>query len=58
MNINWKSYSSDLASSYDTLKRMKQEKQFVHSRVVSPGQCSAAAEEFMNDEIFIKISSL
>ena len=56
VNISWSNCGSDLPSYYDTLQRTKAEKKFVHSKIVSSWQCSAAAEKFMNDQMLIKAS--
>ena len=56
VNISWGSCGTDLPSYYDTLQRSKTEKKLLHSRIVSSGQCSAAAEDFMNNQMLIKTS--
>ena len=56
LNITWESCGMDLPSYYDTLQRSEVEKEFVHSKIVSSGQCSAAAESFMNDRMYVKTS--
>lgn len=56
VNISWTGCGTDLPSYYDTLNRKKAEKKFVHSKIVGSGQCSAAAESFMNDQMLIKTS--
>ena len=43
VDITWESCGMDLASYYDTLQRTTIEKNFVHSKIVGSGQCSAAA---------------
>jgi hypothetical protein len=57
LNMSWESCGTDLASYYNTLNREEEEKNILHSRIVTPGECSAAAKDFMNDRMFVRAST-
>jgi hypothetical protein len=56
VNISWEDCGTDLYNYYDSLDgRGDVEKYFVKEKIVGTGNCEAAAESFMNEQMYKKI---
>merc|ERR1712025_1438081 len=54
IDVSWEDCGTDLASYYETLEgRSKVEKYLVKEKIVGVGNCAAASESFMNDQMLV-----